>query len=199
MSKSSTDFSDWIESPFTDTPLGGVSTDPTGLDIFESFKDGQGRYRTQSLFIETPHDSYPAYFTTKRYDVEKNGKKYHSLYLKYMEIGDPTEYQVAKRLFGSWQHWEALCKAKWFTNLVAEWREELKVRMASERYFEMIDNKDNGGAVGVQATKWLHEHYADKKAAKRGRPSKAEKEARLKAMTSESEQNEEDAKRLQLI
>lgn len=195
MSESATDFSDW----YKDNPVGVDSTAPSGQDIFESFKDAQGRYRTQSLFIETPHDSYPAYFTTKRYNVEKNGKQYHSLYLKYMEIGDPTEYQVAKRLFGSWQHWEALCKAKWFLALVSEWREELKVRMASDRYWEMVDYKDNGGPTGIQATKWLDERYADKKSAKRGRPSKAEKEARLKAMTSESEQNEEDAKRLKLI
>ncbi len=200
MSKSAIDFSvsdDTFE--LLDNPFGVEETEPLGPEAFDSFKDAQGRYRTQSLFIETPHESYPAFFTTKRVDVEKNGKTYISLYRKYMEIGDPTEYKIAIRLFGDWRHWEALRKSGWFRQLADEWREELRVRMASDRYHEMIDFVKDGGAQGIQATKWLDERYADKKASKRGRPSKAERERRLKEMTSEADENAEDAERLKLI
>ena len=179
-------------------PVGDEQTAPTGPEIFDSFKDAQGRYRTQSLFIETPHKSYPAFFTTKKYDVTKNGTTYHSLYLKYMEIADPTEYQVALRLFGSWGHWEALCKSKWFKELLTDWRNELRVRMESDRYYEMLARVDVDDAAGLQATKWLADRYGDKGTAKRGRPSKEEKMAHLRRLKSETEEDIEDANRLGL-
>jgi hypothetical protein len=172
-------------------------TDLAGSDVFDSFKDSQGRYRTQSLFIETPHESYPAHFTTKTYNVVKNGKTYYSMYQKYMEIGDPTEYQVALRLLGSWDHWQALCKSKWFMELLTGWRSELKVRMESDRYFEMV-GKVHDEKIGTQATKWLADRYGEKSVLKRGRPSKAEKDAHLKRLTSEQDETKEDAQRLGL-
>jgi hypothetical protein len=181
------------------SPVGAKQAAPSGPGIFDSFKDAQGRYRTQSLFIETPHTSYPAFFTTKKYDVERNGTTYHSLYLKYMEIGDPTEYQVALRLFGSWGHWEALCKSKWFKELLTDWRNELRVRMESDRYFEMDKRASQQDATGIQATKWLAERYGDKTEAKRGRPSKEEKERHLARLSHETAEEDADAERLGLV
>lgn len=168
----------------------------SGPEIFDSFKDAQGRYRTQSLFIETPHKSYPAFFTTKKYDVTRNGTTYHSLYLKYMEIADPTEYQVALRLFGSWGHWEALCKSKWFKELLTDWRNELRVRMESDRYFEMSARAKDDSVQGISATKWLADRYGEKSIAKRGRPSKQEKEAHLRRLAEDTAEESEDATRI---
>ena len=178
-------------------PVGVEQTDPAELDLFDSFKDSQGRYRTQSLFIETPHESYPAHFTTKTYNVKKNGKTYYSLYQKYMEIADPTEYQVALRLFGSWDHWQALCKSKWFMELLTGWRNELKVKMESDRYYEMVSKIDSE-KDGTQATKWLADRYGAKAVLKRGRPSKAEKAAHLKKLATETDETKEDAARIGL-
>ena len=181
-----------------DTPVGGEQDAPTGPEIFDSFKDAQGRFRTQSLFLEYPHESYPAFFTLKKFDKEKDGVKYTSLYRKYMEIGDPTEYQVAQRLFGSWDHWQALCKAKWFSDELTGWREELQVRMESQRFIEMELRSQKDDATGIQATKWLADRYGEKSTAKRGRPSKAEKESHLKRLAKETEQLEDDSKRIGL-
>ena len=171
---------------------------PAGPEIFDSFKDSQGRYRTQSLFIETAHESYPAFFTLKRVDVEKDGIQYVSLYQKYMEIGDPTEYKVALRLFGSWDHWQALCRSKWFKEHLDGWRAELKVRMESDRYFEMRDRANDQGATGIQASKWLADRYGDKDIVKRGRPTNAEKNAHLKRIAQQTSELDEDAERLGL-
>jgi hypothetical protein len=184
--------------PLPVSPVGASIHDVLGPDLFGSFKDAQGRFRTQSLFVETPHDSYPAYYTLKKYDVTKNGKTYLSLYQKYMEIADPTEYQVALRLFGSWDHWQALTKAKWFNNHLIGWRDELKVKMESDRYYEMSDRveKDKFSTSGINATKWLADRYGSKSTIKRGRPSKAEKEAHLQRLQNESEDTNEDAKRI---
>lgn len=185
---------------YTDSPVGANLTGELGPEIFDSFKDAQGRFRTQSLFIETPHDSYPAKFTLKKYDKVKDGKTYISLYLKYMEIADPTEYQVAVRLFGSWDHWQALTRSKWFGDHLTGWREELKIRLESERYYEMqeVATKDKGSAQAVQATKWLADRYGDKATAKRGRPSKAEKAQHLSKLKSETAELNEDIARLGL-
>ncbi len=182
---------------FNPSPEGAEDT-ATGPGIFDSFKDSQGRYRTQSLFIETPHESYPAFFTTKKYDVERGGKTYYSLYLKYMAIADPTEYQVAIQLFGSWDHWNALCRSKWFSELLTGWREELKTKMESQRYFEMLKDVGKGTPQAIQATKWLAERYGDAKVVKRGRPSKAELKAHLNRLAEYSEETNEDAERIGL-
>ncbi len=162
---------------------------------FSAFKDSTGRFRTQSLFGEYKHPNYPAFFTLKKYDH----KGRISLYRKYMEIADPTEYQVAQRLFGSWEHWLQLTRAQWFREHLNEWRDELAVRMASERYQEMQDRvlKDPNSPTGIQASKWLSDMYG-KKPSKRGRPTKAEIEARLKRDTSKISEIEEDAQRIGL-
>lgn len=171
---------------------------PVGPDIFDSFKDSQGRFRTQSLFTEYLHESYPAHFTLKKKDVTKKGVPYVSLYKKYMEIADPTEYQVAIRLFGSWDHWQALCKARWFKEHLDGWRQELKVKLESDRYYEMTSHVQNNpdSPQSIQASKWLADRYGEKP--KRGRPSKAEKAAHLKRIEEETSDVDDDAKRLGL-
>jgi hypothetical protein len=199
-----------ITSISTPTPLKGVSSldtltgvspdlpamDPV-LGGFACLKDTMGRFRTQSLFYETRHPDYSAYFTTKKYDY----KGHISMYLKYMEIGDPTEYQVAQRLLGSWDHWLALLNGKWFAEMVEEWREELRVKLESQRFQEMKDVAENnkGTAPGISATKWLADHYGYKTKPRRGRPSKEEKRLALKRVTEEERDLMEDAKLIGLV
>ncbi len=183
-----------------DNPVGVDQTDEIGPGIFDSFKDSMGRFRTQSLFIETPNEAYPAYFTLKKQDITKGGHTYISLYRKYMEIADPTEYQVAVQIFGSWNHWQALMKSNWFMDHLNSWRFELRTKLESERYHEMLKHieKDSNSTKAMQATKWLAGRYGDAKQAKRGRPSKLEKEQALKQSTEEDKMLSEDAKRIGL-
>lgn len=162
-------------------------------EIRDQFKDSQGRFRTQSLFWESRIDGYEPIFTTKKYDHEGC----LSLYRKYMEIADPTEYQFALRIFGNWDHWKALQRAKWFQKELEEWREELKVKLESERYHEMksLIEKNPNTQSAASATKWLAERYGEKK---RGRPSKEEVKGYLARQNRAKEDLDEDAKRLGL-
>lgn len=82
---------------------------------------------TQALFQEWKHvttvKDQQAPFTLSSYHKEDRG--YLSLYLLYMEY--PSEYEAAKGILGSWQHWEKLCKCKWFKPYRDRWEEERKV------------------------------------------------------------------------
>ena len=114
-----------------------------------------------------------------------------------MEIGDPTEYQFALRVFGSWDHWQALCSSKWFSELVTDWRAELKTKMESDRYWEMVNIRDKSApdsAQAIQATKWLADRFGKKAIITRGRPSKEELKQALKHKTDEQLILAQDAK-----
>lgn len=169
----------------TETTPKGVEK-PTG---YENLKDSMGRFRTLSLFVEHKHDSYPAPFTLKDYDH----KGALSMYLLYMEHSDPTEYSFAIGTLGSWKHWEALSTAEWFKPYVEQWRKELKQKLAFERFKEMYDAAQKGDLRG---TKWLDDKFGIRPAAKRGRPSKAEKKAYLKEVEDEKALIKEEAERL---
>ena len=157
---------------------------------YEHLKDSMGRFRTLSLFVEHKLDSYPAPFTLKDYDH----KGAMSMYLKYMEYSDPTEYSFALGMLGSWKHWELLTSSEWFSPYVTQWRKELKQKLAYERFKEMLEQAETKG--NIQATKWLDEKYGLRPAPKRGRPSKAEKAAHLKEVEDEKALIREEAARL---
>lgn len=183
------------------TPPGAAQASPDG--DFTSFKDTMNRHRTQSLFIEYAIPEYPAYYTLKTSDHTVAGTTYPSLYKIYFEMEDPTEYDFAIRCFGSWKHWEILSKASWFAPIVAEWRAELKVKLEAKRYREMCNIRDSNppkSQAHIQAVKWLSEYYSPKTTARprRGRPSKEEKENRLKQELAEEQALEQDAIRLGL-
>ena len=170
----------------------GVTMDAT-RGGFAVLKDAQGRFRTQSLFWEMRHPDYPPVFTLKKYEHEGCV----SMYEKYMEIADPTEYQVAIRLLGSWDHWCKLKDRPWFQEELEGWRTELKVRLESERYYEAKEKALNGD---LQATKWLATAYGETvKKPKRGRPSLAEKQAALKQSIEDERDLREDAKIIGLV
>jgi len=163
---------------------------------FATLKDNMGRFRTKSLFVEHKHPDYSAPYTLKPYDHKGS----MSMYRKYMEIGDPTEYEMAIALLGSWKHWQLLAEASWFKPLLEEWRKELKIKFESDRYQEMIEvaEKHKGTPMGVQATKWLAERYSGTAPPKRGRPSKAEKKAALQREQEEDALLAEENERLGL-
>lgn len=174
-----------------DTTPKGVEMDAT-RGGFAALKDAQGRFRTQSLFWESRHPDYPPVFTLKKYEHEGCV----SMYQKYMEIADPTEYQVAIRLLGSWDHWCKLKDRPWFKDELEGWREELRIRLDSERYYEAKTKAEDGD---LQATKWLATTYGEKAKPKRGRPSLAEKQAALKQSIEEERDLAEDAKIIGLV
>lgn len=131
-------------------------------------KDSVGRWLTRSLIKEFSGDGDGwAYSLEQMHDI-------------YMETGDPTEHQAAIKLFGSWEHWEAMKKCAPFKKILEGWRTEMSVRIRSRAimYIHDLAVQPNG----FQAARWLAEKGWVEKASK-GRPRKddIERAAREKA------------------
>jgi hypothetical protein len=157
------------------------------------FKDKVGRFRTQSLFREMNYgtnDQDPIY-TLKAKDPQG---KLPSLKDVYMECADPTEYEFAMAAFGSWQHWEALCKLSWMEAYVLMWRDELEVKLRSEA-IKVIINETKEGKAKYNAAKFLSDGGWKPKASK-GRPSEAEITRETKVRSKVEEAIEEDLERV---
>jgi len=139
----------------------------TTLFTREELSGDNNLYRTQSLFWElryaktnepvmvlgrTPHSGLP------------------SIYVEYMKFD--TEYEAAMWILGDWKHWQALCKLSWFQKHKKEWDAEKETRQKAMAKNTLLDAAAGGN---VTAAKIVYEENVPK----RGRPTKAEKEAAL--------------------
>lgn len=173
----------------------------TDEEVDRLLKDTSNRPRTQSLFIEYENENYRAVFTLQPFNVIKDGTEYLSLYRKYMEIADPTEYRFAIKCFGSYQHWQLLQSRPWFQPYVNAWREELDASIKSQAAVEMFEiaNTTSSDQTRVQALKWLSDRgYLGSipKPKRRGRPSKEEIEGELRRQLTNSKDINDDYTRL---
>lgn len=136
-----------------------------------------GKPITQSLFLELAYTENSMY-TLKEHDYMYKGKLYPSLKRLFLETEDPTEYQFATKYLLGWRHWIRICENKQLKPHVAEWRDELEVKLRSQGVVLAIQNAKKGG---YQASKWLADRGWDTKGA--GRPSKADidKEKKIQA------------------
>jgi len=166
------------------------------LPSHDVMRDVKGRKRTMSLFYETNVSSLEAEYTTKDYNHVVGEKTYISIYLIYMELADPTEYEFAKLVFGSWQHWERICRADLFKPMIEEWRSELEVKLRSGAIKQIMKNSTLSEGRGQTAAKFLADRGWDKRPA--GAPSKAEKARKAKIDKSIHHELEDDAERLGL-
>jgi hypothetical protein len=74
----------------------------------------------------------------------------------YVEIADPTDYEAARVLIGSWEHWQALAANPRFAAHLKEWRAEVEVKLRSEAIAALV--KQSQDIKGTAAAKWLAEH-----------------------------------------
>ena len=154
-------------------------------------KDKMGRPLTQSLFLELGYNTEYALYTLGEY----NGKMYPSLKRLYLECGDPTEYEFAKRYLLSYKHWVRLQENKSIIPYIEEWRDELEVAIRSAAIFGIMDQAS--GENGYQANKWLADRGWIKRAA--GRPSKEEKKKDQAIRNRIIDEFNEDSERLSTI
>lgn len=131
--------------------------------------DSMRRPLTQSLFLEIGY-SDDAIYSLKEDDCEYNGKEYKSIKKLYLETADPTEYEFANKYFLNWSHWLRICNNKILAKYVAEWRDELEVKLRSAAYAQVYTQATQGGSY--QAAKWLADRGWDIR--KAGRPTKEE-------------------------
>lgn len=137
--------------------------------------DDGGRPLTQALFLELNYNEKYALYTLKEQDHVWNGNTYPSLKRLYLATEDPTEYEFATKYLLSWNHWKRICENKVLGRYIAEWREELEIKLRSRaiRDIQSLCESENGN---YQAAKFLADRGWDKRPA--GRPSKEEQEKR---------------------
>jgi hypothetical protein len=134
------------------------------------FKDSSNRWLTSALFVETndTDGKYAPIFTLG----EEDKGDYISLKRKYLEYLDPTEYNFAKVIFGSYLCWENLCKTTWFKEYADQWRKERDLQLQFKNYRTAAEIQSDGTAAEkLTATKWLaEEKWKESTKIKRGRP-----------------------------
>ena len=161
------------------------------------FKDPvNGRWLTQSLFIELSYGN-PEYaqFTLKDEDHELNGKTYISIKRLFLALEDPTEYLFATTVLGGWAHWKRLQSNATLKPYIAEWREELEVKLRSAGVQEIAKEARSSGRGALQAAKWLADKgWIEKKGA--GRPTKEAVEGERKQLAAVKDAVENDLERI---
>lgn len=162
----------------------------------ENLIDGQGRYLTQSLFLEVGYNP-DAVYTFKEIDHEYEGKIYPSLKRLYLETSDPTEYQFANKYLAGWDQWQRIVANKALLAHVEKWRFELEVKLRSEGVLAVRRHSQSKHPSAWQASKWLADRGWDTKGA--GRPSKDDMERDKKIVEDIHRDFLEDAGRLVAI
>jgi hypothetical protein len=144
-----------------------------------AFKNEQGKWLTKALFFEMtlPATRQYARYTLKEEDHTVDGVEYISLYKRFMECEDPTEYQFATSWLGGWSHWKAIQSSPELIPYIEAWREERDIKMRSQGVKAVIEQVYEGN---YQAAKWLADKGWEVDAPKRGRPSKSEVEKETK-------------------
>lgn len=165
------------------------------MALFEkdTLTDHVGTYRTLSLYRELNTSNLEPVLTLKEVDYEYKGKILPSLHRIYMDIADPTEYEVAMHVFGSWRCWNRQLNSKVIIEHIAEWRDQLEVKLRSDAIRAITQASTAEGTAGVGAARYLAERGWEKRA---GRPSKLEIERQKKIHAGINGAVEDDAERM---
>ena len=158
----------------------------------DQLKGNNGKPRVQSLFLEMSYeDTSTAIFTLKDDDYEHHGKFYHSLQKLYLSLvpNDPTEYEFAQLVFGSWEVWQGIVNSPRLRGFVQKWRKEAHVKIKSQAIQAIAMEMKEGGRSSFSAAKLLLEKgWLDKDTASQAKQKLLKKE-----------QEEEDKQALALL
>jgi hypothetical protein len=171
----------------------------------QQLKTENGIIRTKSLFYELSYDS-PEYalFTLKEEDiVMPDGRPATALGKLYIAFAtmDPTEYQFATAVFGSWEVWEKMQTTVPLKKPIEKWRREAEVKRKSLAFESVVKEIQEGGRSSFTAAKFLinEEWKATAKAKEDGRAARKEKNLKDKTTSEEAFERagvNEDLKRL---
>ena len=161
------------------------------------WKASNGKYYTKSLFLEIDYDVDIAMYTLKEEDYEYKGKLYKSFKKRYLEIGDPTEYEHSQRLTDNYKHWKQLVGSTHpkIVQLMSECREELEVKLRSQGVAQIASDALEESRTAMTSAKWLADKGWEPKR-KAGAPSKAEKKREMKIQTAMEAEIDNIASRL---
>jgi hypothetical protein len=91
----------------------------------------------------------------------------------FMDCSDPTEYEPAVRLCGSWSEWERF-KRHWpgFALILKNWHNELEIKLRSQAVKQIIAKTDKD----VNAAKWVAKGEYKKQTGERTSKTERERE-----------------------
>ena len=173
--------------------MSGATYKDLGLDPQVDFKNpGNNQWRTSSLFWEFRRNGHKAYWTLKDFDHIVDGETFHSLKDKFLSYRDPTGYQFAIEVFGSWPLFQAMEKSYDLKNTIQRWKDELDVMLMSEGIKSIVDEAANGKSKASAAKYLIEKGWVQKK----GRPSKAAIQKEANKMARVMDEVDEDLKRV---
>ena len=106
------------------------------------------------------------------------------------------EYEFAKDVFDSWEHWVMLCNScETIKELISGWRDELSVRLQAKAFQSLFKTAMFEGSKGTPAARFLADRGWE---VKRGRPSNDEVTRERKIAAGVEKEISEDAMRLGL-
>lgn len=161
------------------------------------FKDKRNQWLTRALFFEYSHPGITPIFTMKDDDY-KGYKSLKKIYLAYDHIPE-FEYEFANEVLGGWEHWERLQASPDINRHIESWKKEKDIQLRAEAIRNVIRTARSADKASLQAARYLADKGYLEKADGRGRPSKSEREARLKEDKAVIKEVDEDLKRLGLI
>ena len=142
------------------------------------FKNAVGAHLLKALFYEVSEDGtrVDCLYSLKQEDspdIQDNSRIYPSIHRLYVEMGDATEYEFAKKYFDNWAHWKKLIECTWFKPYLAEMREELDVKLKAVALNSLRSiASDESNKNHYMANKFIIENGLGVKKDARGRPSK---------------------------
>lgn len=160
------------------------------------FKDNRNQWFTTGLFFEFKSDAVEPMFVLKGND--RNGlKSLKNIYLSWPHVPG-YEYEFAEQVLGGWEHWLAMQGSSRLKPHIDAWKEELLIKHKCKSVAAIVGMANNEEDKNrMQAAKYLAEKGWTEKSTK-GRPSKLEKEAALKAEMDRNTEYDEDLHRLGL-
>lgn len=167
------------------------------------YKSEQGVVRTKSLFYELCYDNNEhAVFTLKEDEhTHPSGRKLIPISQIFIEMAvvDPTGYNFAQAVFGSWSAWEKISNSdKRLVAHIDSWRREADVRRKSQAFKAVVEEVTNQGKSAFTAAKYLLEEGWTSKNARTADGRKARAEAQQTAEEAfERSAVSDDIKRLQ--
>lgn len=150
-----------------------------------NWKASNGMMLTQALFDEYNQDRSKFFpiFTTGRDDIVLEGKYLWSFRRLYLEVGDPTDYLASTFLVGDPKHWNKLLASPVTKGFIEDCRQELEAKIKAEALASLRILASSGDSKGLAAAKYMAALEYRDTGSKRGRPSKEEKEGKLKQET----------------
>jgi hypothetical protein len=142
---------------------------PYVLDINKLRSDKNVPY-TSGLFVELARQkqysnvlklgkgNFPIFCLDSEFDIMYHANNsnpemyYYSLRRLYLAEEDPNEYDFAKNIFGSWDHWLKLQSNTTILEAINKWRDELQTLLTSKGCKSLISKAIDGD---VNASKFI--------------------------------------------